>query len=201
MSDDLQPQADIARRLETLIQRLRTTYGSIGGTSGRPYVYFVYPPAQELAVRRLVDENLRDDDVLHYEHIDLLPLTIETLEGQEERRQALLEDPVKSTGAAQSILRKWARALEGEIQTRLADQNWDGRPIVVLHGLAALHPLGDPTSFMETVAHHEPRDPTTGKMIPIVLLVPGTREAQASRTYNFLGLEDKRLEFYRGEGA
>ncbi len=193
--------SDIARRLETLIERLRTAYDGIGHSSGRPYVYFVYPPEQERAVRRLTDENLRDDGVLHYEHIDVLPLTLDTLKGQEERRQELLNDPTKSSGAAISILRLWARVLNRVVAGRLAAQGWEGRPVVVLRGLAALHPLGNPTSFMEAVAEHEPRDPHTNKMVPIVLLVPGIRPPQTSRTYLFLGLENERHEFYRGEEA
>jgi hypothetical protein len=52
---------------------------------------------------------------------------------------------------------------------------------------------------MEEVAEREPRDPTTGRIVPFVLLVPGVRPPGTSRTYLFLGREDLRLEFYRGE--
>jgi len=69
----------------------------------------------------------------------------------------------------------------------------------VLYGLAALHPLGNPTNLMEAVAEQEPRDPTTNKIVPVVLLVPGTHPPQTSRTYLFLGLENEQLSFYRGE--
>jgi len=75
----------------------------------------------------------------------------------------------------------------------------DGRPVVVLHGLAALHPLGNPTSLMEQIAEREPHDPCTKRIVPFVLLVPGLRPPGTSRTYLFLGREDLRLEFYRGE--
>ncbi|HBY96560.1 MAG: hypothetical protein M5U01_17975 [Ardenticatenaceae bacterium] len=190
--------SEISRRLDFLVERLRTAYDGIGHSSGRPYVYFVYPPEQELAVRRLVDESLRDDGILCYHHIDLLPLTIESLAGQEKKRQELLNDPTK--GAAVAIVRLWARALGKAIAKRL-EHECQGRPVVVLRGLAALHPLGNPTSLMEALAEQEPRDPKTNRIVPIVLLVPGTRPAQTSRTYLFLGLERLRLEFYRGEEA
>ena len=65
--------------------------------------------------------------------------------------------------------------------------------------MAALYPLGNPTHLMEAIAEREPRDPHTNKVIPFVLLVPGTHPPQSSRTYDFLGLEDQRLSFYRGE--
>lgn len=189
---------ELVERLELLAERLRTTYDGIGHSSGRPYVYFVYPPSQERAVRRLVDEHLRSSDAICYHHIDLLPLAVDSLKGQEEKRQALLDDPVKGAGAAQAIVRLWARQVSRTVEAALAAQTC-GRPVVVLQGLAALHPIGNPTSLMEAIAEQEPRDPATGQIVPFVLLVPGKRPPQTSRTYLFLGREDIRLEFYRGE--
>jgi hypothetical protein len=189
---------ELVERLELLTERLKTTYDGIGHSSGRPYVYFVYPPDQERAMRRLVDEHLRSSDAICYHHIDLLTLTVDSLKGQEEKRQALLDDPVKGAGAAQAIVRLWARQVGRTVEAALATQTC-GRPVVVLQGLAALHPIGNPTSLMEAIAEHEPRDPVTGQITPFVLLVPGSRPPQTSRTYLFLGREDIRLEFYRGE--
>ena len=54
---------------------------------------------------------------------------------------------------------------------------------------------------MEAVAEQESRDPATGRIVPIVILTPGVRPPATSRTYLFLGREDLRLEFYRGEEA
>ena len=190
---------ELEQRLEYLIKRLDESYDGIGHSTGRPYVYFVYPPQRERAIRRLAQENLLDANGLHYLHIDLLPLTIACLKGREERRRELLEDPLKSSGAALSIMRLWSRTLTREIESKLEEEHTGGRPVVVLMGLAALHPLGNPTSLMELIAEKEPRDPATGRIVPVVLFVPGTRRPGASRTYYFLGLEDKRLEFYRGE--
>lgn len=189
---------ELTQRLEYLIERLRTTYDGIGHNSGRPYVYLVYPPDQERAMRRLADEYLRSNDVICYHHIDLLPLIIESLAGQEERREQLLSETGQAASAAQSVLRLWARRVSQAVEERLST-NQPGRPVVVLQGLAALHPLGNPTSLMEQVAEREPRDPTTGRIVPFVLLVPGLRSPSTSRTYLFLGREDLRLEFYRGE--
>ena len=191
---------ELTKRLELLIERLRTAYDGVGHSSGRPYIYFVYPPEQERALRRLVDEHLISNDQLCYHHVDLLPLTIQSLAGQEERRQQLLEDPVKGPGAAQSILRLWAKEVGRTVEQRLAEQAC-GRPVVVLRGMAALHPLGNPTSLMEAIAEREPRDPATGHIVPFILLVPGVRPPQTSRSYLFLGREDLRYEFYRGEEA
>src|SRR5579859_6944567 len=108
MSEDLQ------QRLDILLHRLRSTYDGIGHSSGRPYVYFVYPPEQERALQRLVDDVLRSDDLLCFHWIDLLPLTIAAIKNQEERRRELLMDP-RSPGAAGDILRLWTRALMREI--------------------------------------------------------------------------------------
>jgi hypothetical protein len=193
--------SDIPARLDFLLDRLRKAYDGIGHSSGRPYVYFVYPPDQEQAVARLVDENFHQEATLRFVHIDLLPLTIASLGGQEVKRAALLNDPTRQAGAGEAIVRLWARALERAITQELQTGSGGGRPVVVLRGLAALHPLGHPTGLMEALAEREPRDPATGRMVPIVLLVPGIRPPQTSRRYLFLGLERLRLDFYRGEEA
>ena len=194
MSDELQ------QRLDVLINRLHTAYDGIGHSSGRPYVYFVYPPEQERTVQRMIDELLCSDMTLCFHHIDLLPLTIKSLTGQEERRQQLLNDPLKQSSVTEAILRVWARAVSREITTRLEETVAQGkRPVVVLRGLAALHPLGNPTALMEFLAEQEPRDPRTNTIVPIVLLIPGIRPPQTSRRYLFLGQERLRFDFYRGE--
>ena len=194
MSDELQ------QRLDVLMYRLRTAYDGIGHSSGRPYVYFVYPPEQERTVQRMVDEQLRSDKTLFFHHIDLLPLTIKSLAGQEERRQQLLNDPLKRSSTAEAMMRLWARTLSREITTRLEDAaQQERRSVMVLRGLAALHPLGNPTALMEFLAEQEPRNPRTTTIVPIVLLIPGIRPPQTSRRYLFLGQERLRLDFYRGE--
>jgi len=194
MSDDLQ------QRLDVLIHRLRTAYDGIGHSSGRPYVYFVYPPEQERIVQRMIDEQLRSDKMLFFHHVDLLPLTIKSLTGQEEQRQKLLNDPLKQSSTTEAIMRLWARSLSREITARLEETIQQGRrPVVVLRGLAALHPLGNPTALMEFLAEEEPRDPRTNSIVPIVLLIPGIRPPQTSRRYLFLGQERLRFDFYRGE--
>ena len=193
MSDDLQ------QRLDILLHRLRTNYDGIGHSSGRPYVYFVYPPEQERTVQRLVDEQLRSDNVLFIHHIDLLPLAITSLAGQEERRQQLLNDPAKKDSVAEAMMRLWARTVSREITSRLAHAHQEGHPVIVLRGLAALHPLGNPTALMEFLAEQEPRNPGTNTVVPIVLLIPGIRPPQTSHRYLFLGQERLRFDFYRGE--
>lgn len=193
MSDDLE------QRLGVLLHRLRTVYDGIGHSSGRPYVYFVYLPEQERTVQRMVDEQLRNDSLLCFHHIDLLHLTIESLAGQEERRQRFLNDPLKTASISEAIMRLWAKAVSKEIVARLETAPDAGRPVVVLRGMAALHPLGNPTALMEFLAEQEPRNPRTQTVVPVVLLIPGIRPPQTSRRYLFLGQERLRLDFYRGE--
>jgi hypothetical protein len=189
----------LQERLDLLLLRLRSAYDGIGHSSGRPYVYFIYAPRHERKIRRLVDEHLVSDSSLCFYHLDLLPLTIATLKGQEEKRQQLLDDPLKAGGTAAGVTRIWARSLNIEILEKLQTPPGSGRPVIVLRGLAALHPLGNPTALMEALAEREPRDPATGAIVPVVLLVPGLRPPQTSRRYLFLGLEKSRLDFYRGE--
>lgn len=199
MPDSINHPPSIEARLHHLAERLRSAYDSIGHSSGRPYVYFVYPPGQERVVRRLVEEQLRSDSRLCFYQVDLLPLTSEALNGQEARRQELLNGPVRGASGADPILRLWAKAVLKAIAAAPKTCAEGGRTVVVRSGLAALHPLGNPTNLMEAVAEVELREPGAGPTVPIVLLVPGVRPIGSSRTYQFLGREDLNLQFYRGE--
>ena len=154
------------------VGRLHTAYDNIGHSSGRPYLYFVYPPEHELYLRRLADEQLRNDGDLRYVHIDLLDLTLASLAGQETQREQLLADAQRGTSAGVSIVLRWARELSRQVQEQLAQATDTGRPVVVLRGLAALHPLGNPTALMEAVAENEPCDPQTGRMAPFFCWFP-----------------------------
>src|SRR6266576_5317854 len=122
MSDEFQ------QRLDVLLYRLHTAYDGIGHSSGRPYIYFVYPPEQEREVQRMIDEQLRSDTTLCFHHIDLLPLTIKSLTGQEERRQQLLNDPLKRSSTAEAVMRLWTRAISRDITARLESAQQEGRP-------------------------------------------------------------------------
>jgi len=190
---------DVELRLEYLVQRLHTNYEAIGQSSGRPFIYFVYHPSLERYVQRIVGEQLRSDAQITVYPLDVLPLTITALQGQEELRQRLLNDPLRTESATDAILRLWTRKISSNIATQLAATIEDEHPVIVLYNLAALHPLGNPTSLMEFLAEQEPRNPRTRAIVPVVLLVPGTRPPQTSRLYNFLDQERLQLGFYRGE--
>jgi hypothetical protein len=189
---------DLQQRLDYLIERLRSTYDGIGHSSGRPYVYFVYHPSDESLVRRLASEQFVSNTRLTFHTLDVLRITIESLTGQEEQRQKLLNDP-RRTESASGIVRLWTRRVITAMNKCLENTQEGERPVIVLRGLAALHPLGNPTALMEFIAEQEPRNPITGTIVPVVLLIPGTRPPQTSRVYLFLDQEKLRLTFYRGE--
>lgn len=189
---------DLQHRLDYLIERLCSTYDGIGHSSGRPYIYFVYHPSHEGQMHRLVSEQFVSHAQLTFHAIDVLRITIDSLAGQEEQRQNLLNDP-KRTNSASGIVRLWARRISSAVNTRLENTQEGERPVILFYGLAALHPLGNPTALMEFLAEHEPRNPITGTIVPVVLLIPGTRPPQTSRVYLFLDQERLRLTFYRGE--
>ncbi|QBD82805.1 hypothetical protein EPA93_45325 [Ktedonosporobacter rubrisoli] len=189
---------DLSQRFEYLVERLRSAYGSIGHSSGRPYIYFVYPPKLESQVSQMARYYLSTDMHLQVYHLDFLRLAIDSLAGQEEQREQLLNDPRK-TNSAIGIVRLWARRTLAVIKEYLEPLEQDVRPVIVLHGLSALHPLANPTSFIEFLAEQEPRHPKTGIIVPIVLLIPGMRPAQSSHVYLFLGQDHLRFNFYRGE--
>jgi hypothetical protein len=187
---------ELSHRFDQMLHRLAEAYDAIGHSSGRPYLYFVYPPEQELEVRRKVAEQMVDNGDLGFVHIDLVRLTGDSVDGQEEKRTKLLAE---SDGAKASLMRMWARRLADEIRQRIQAIPPPLRPVVVLLGTAALYPLGNPTALMESVAENEIRSPQTNQVVPVVLFVPGRHVPDASRTYLFLGRDDQRLSFYRGE--
>lgn len=193
---------ELQQRFDMLLARLRTTYDGIGHSSGRPYVYYVYPPEREQMVFRMVDDaTVGPTGDLAFIHVDLLPLVVQATAGQETSREDLLRGEKGDGSAAQSIVRLWANTIRRRSVQQLAEVPPGLRPVIVFRRLAALHPLGNPTGLMELLAEKEIRDPHTDAVVPIVVLVPGTQPPQTSRTYDFLGLEGLRLTFYRGEEA
>ncbi len=190
--------SDLSLRLDGLLKRLYIAYDGIGHSSGRPYIYFVYPPEEERALCQGVRAILRDNQTLRFHHVDLLPLTIAAIDNQEQKRQDLLASP-RGTEAGIQIFQVWARAVRQKLSQLLAAVTDGRRPVIVLGGLAALHPLGTPTALMEILAEQELRDRQSQRMVPFVVLVPGVRPPQTSREYLFLGQEYLRCTLYRGE--
>ena len=189
---------DLQSRFDFLIERLRDAYDGIGHSSGRPYVYFVYDPDKENMVRLLVQQHLQSDQHLTFYHLDLLDITMESVSGQEEERESLLNDP-EATGSADGIVRLWKRQTFRTITAALQQTGEDERPVIILQGLAALHPLTTPTPLIEYLAEQEPRHPSTNRMVPIVVFIPGAIPPQTSHIYDFLGQAHLRQNFYRGE--
>ncbi len=187
-------QDEIEQRLEDLEKRLRSHYASIGQSSGRPYIYFVYPPSRERFVQRRCRDQLRSDEQFAFDHIDILPFLIQSTQKQEEM-------PLRAKSATESILDLWTRTITSAISVELEKISDEQRPVAILHNLAALHPLGNPTTLMELMVDQklEPRNVKTGEIIPIVLLIPGFRPPHTSRLYNFLDQERLQRDFYRGE--
>jgi hypothetical protein len=146
----------------------------------------------------MMREHLRNNAHLVFHCLDILPLTIQCLEGQEERRQELLDKPRTQKSTADSIVALWKERIYAVIIDALSGAQVDQRPVVVLYGLAALHPLTNPSALMEYIADNPPRNPRNGTIIPIVVFIPGSRLPLGSRQYYFLDLEPQ-LDFYRGE--
>lgn len=191
--------SDLADRLLLLKQRLQTAYDGIGQSYGRPFVYFVYPPAKEQELQRLVSEELVSSPPLVFLPIDVLQQIIGVTAGQEQQREQLLGDPRQGKSAAGSLFGRWSLAIAESMREAVATQTAQSKPVLLLNGLAALHPLGTPTSLMEMIAEQETRHPQTNMIVPVLLFVPGVRPPQTSREYLFLGQERMRQSFYRGE--
>jgi hypothetical protein len=190
---------DLTERLEFLRTRLQTTYEGLGQSSGRPYLYFVYPPEDELTMLRLITHDLMSLPGIAPIRIDVLNVTMQAIRGQEDRRQALLENPLTSDQAQRDLAGIWTRAVRRFISEQLATVTRNTRPVVVLEGLGALHPLTNPTAMMEAFAETSLDNPHTSRPVPIVLFVPGIQLPQTSRMYQFIDPKTQPLLMYRGE--
>lgn len=191
------------QRFAFLRTRLQSAYDGLGQSTGRPYLYFVYPPEADQQVRRVIDEQFTTLPSLYTIRIDLLDLTMEALRGEEEGREAVLVDPnpAISSVAPGDIADLWQDELRIAMQERLEDVSPGTRPFILLEGLAALHPLTNPTAVMEKFAEDSLDNPATGRPVPIVLFVPGYRVPNTSRQYYFLREASEQLKMYRGEDA
>jgi hypothetical protein len=191
----------LEQRFSSLRTRIQTAYEGLGQSSGRPYLYFVYAPEADQQVRRLIDELFGVLPSMYVVRVDVLDLTIGALRDEEVEREALLvdPDPAKSREAPREIAGIWQEELRELVLRELETASSSARPIVFLEGLAALHPLTNPTAVMEAFAEHTIDHPATGRPVPIVLFVPGFLVPHMSRTYHFLTQTSQPLLMYRGE--
>jgi hypothetical protein len=191
----------LEQRFETLRSRIQTAYEGLGQSSGRPYLYFVYPPEDEQRVSRLIDEQFVGMPSIHCIRLDLLMLTIDSLRGEEQIRQELLDDPdtAKSGVAPLDIAGLWQYEIRDYIERALRETPPGTRPLVLLEGLAALYPLTNPTAIMEKFAEQSFDNPVTRRPVPVVLFVPGYLLPHTSRTYYYLTQTSQPLLLYRGE--
>ncbi len=191
----------LEQRFETLRSRIQTAYEGLGQSSGRPYIYFIYPPDSEQRMHRLIDEQLIVMPSIYCIRLDLLTLTIDALHGEEHARQALLNhsDLSKSDIAPLDIAHLWQDEIRENIERALETMPSGVRPLVLLEGLAALYPLTNPTAIMEKFAEQSFNNPATGRPVPLVLFVPGYMLPHTSRTYHYLTLASPPLQLYRGE--
>ena len=189
---------DMAQRLHLLNEKVHTHYESLGHSPRHPYVYVVYDPDDERFFPEVILQYLHEDESLAFATIDLLPLTIESLEDDEAGHLQVLHDPMLAAQGRHEIVQLWSDVLCERIVAAVAQLPVGKRPVAILYGVAALHPLGTPTDLMKLVAQIEPRDARTGRPVPIVVFVPGySPKYVSSRFYHFLDEESPRLQFYR----
>jgi hypothetical protein len=188
----------LRQQLERLVERLHTGYDHLGNSERCPYVYCVHDPQDARVLPALLREYFHDDPPFVFALIDLLALSIESLSGQEQHRQELLEhNPI---GQAKAIEGVWVRRTRTEIEKVFASVTAEDKPVAVLYETAALHPISHPSAFMARWDDDTPLcHPKTGKSIPIVIFIPGYHSPLSSRSYYFLSQQHQALTLYRGE--
>jgi hypothetical protein len=184
------------QHLERLAERLCTGYNEIGHSERSPYGYYIHDPQETRSLPELLPKYFKPPLTLCL--VDLLELSIESLEGQEQRHQELLAKDL--SGQAQALEELWVRRTKKKIEALSASVTENERPVAVISNTAALHPISHPSSFLASWDRYGPcLHPNTGKSIPLILLIPGFHHASSGRMYHFLDRQQKALTLYLGE--
>jgi hypothetical protein len=179
------------QHLERLAERLHTGYDFIGYSEQSPYGYYIHDPKVTRSLPSLLPQYIKPPLFLCL--VDLLTLSIDSLRGQEERREALLL-------SSQAIEKLWVRWTKKKIEELCVSVTENERPVAVVSNTAALHPISNPSSFLASWDDYGPcRHPITGKSIPLILLIPGFHHPSSGLMYHFLSLQQEPLTLYLGE--
>ena len=174
--------ADWQPKIHEAIERLRDRYDLIGRKTAAPFLAVIYPAEDERAFLKewhsLAETQLRESAVVH---LDLLASTSRALQdlGLDAVVDAIAA-PMPGSNPEQELGAMWTRAVADEVQAAAA-AHVGRRPVVVLEGMAALHPATPPGAVMHALWDG-------GRGAPdcvVVLLIPG--ELVERRVYRFLG--------------
>jgi hypothetical protein len=176
------------RKFAELEHRLLTGHEQIGRGVGVPFLLLLYPPGEELRVRRDVNSlaaKLRAEG-RQVEMIDCNQVLLDYLHHTGELQRAIRTEKrhpgaLKEFGIGEVL----AEAL-GELVIT-AQQQMSGPGVVVLMRMGALHPFLLPNIVQERLAGRRVH-------VPVVFLVPA--EDKSGGDYLFLGVEKARR--YRG---
>jgi hypothetical protein len=176
------------KKLAELEHRLVVGHEQVGRGVGVPFLIMLYPPGEELRVRRDVTSlvaKLRSKG-RQVELIDCNQALLDYLDQAGELQRAIRAEK-RSPGALREfgIGETLADALVERVIA--AERQITGPGVIVLTRLAALHPFLLPNVVQERLAGRRVR-------LPVVFLVPA--EDDNGGDYRFLGVEKARR--YRG---
>jgi hypothetical protein len=176
------------KKLTELEHRLLTGHEQIGRGVGVPFLLMLYPPGEELRVRREMNSlvaKLRAEG-RQVEVIDCNTVLLDYLHHTGELQRAIRAEKrhpgsLKEFGIGEPL----AEALVERVIT--AQQQMTGPGVIVFTRMGALHPFLLPPIIQERLAGRHVH-------VPVVFLVPG--EDDNGGDYLFLGFEKARR--YRG---
>ena len=176
------------KKLAELEHRLITGHEQVGRGIGVPFLLVLYPPSEELRVRRDVSSlvaKLRSEG-RHVEVVDCNQVLLDYLNRTGELQRAIRAEK-RNPGALRAfgIGEALAEALVERVVT--AQQAMAAPGVVVLTRLGALYPFLLPPVVQERLAGRRMH-------VPVVFLVPA--EDDNGGDYLFLGVEKARR--YRG---
>lgn len=184
---------DWAWKIDEAVEIIRNRYDHIGRKTGAPFLAVIYDPeAERQVLTRWRDraDSLRPDFALaELDVAEIVSDSVQELGGPQVVAE-LMSNPMPGSDPSAELARVWLSAICRAVRQALLDSGL-GRPVAVLEGLAALHPVSGPRALMQALWDED----HTSLNGPVVLLVPG--RIVHAKNYLFLGEKDEFM--YRGD--
>ena len=166
-------------KLEEAVKRIQERYDYVGSKTGAAFMAVVYPPEAETAVYKEWQVQLeRLGPEYDVQAIDVLALTMAAVAGLGSQNiVTAMADPMPGSNPEADLGRTWIAAVTQAIHDCL-DNSAKGRPVAVLHNVAALYPVTGPRALLQALWDN-PR-PLNG---PVIIFIPG--KLVAAREYTF----------------
>ena len=180
------------RKINEVIERLKTRYGHIGSKTGVRFLAVIYPlEIQDIFFNEWQTHSSASKSELEIHNIDVLKITQEVIDdlGVENIIDSI-DNPLPGSDPENELGQLWINSIVNAVFEAF-EKSSSTKPVVCLSQFAALYPAAGPRSVMQTLWGTE-QNLLKG---PVILLIPGS--ISGPRTYTYLGVKEEFM--YRGD--